>query len=272
MSCGRRLRPRTVRRLQRAPHRGDAVRTLHPDVAWPNGWEDGYVTWASPPVSDVLDRGSGQRIDPDASFPLAINDNGAGHASSVRVHQVVRDLDWHRARRRRTRPCLRTCEDGLIRSMEIAQMTIIKNGTIVTADLTYKADVRIEDGTITEIGPEPQRRRYARRHRAATSCPAASIRTPISKCPSWAPIRPTISSPARAPRSRGGTTMVVDFCLPNPNQSLLEALQMWDNKTSKASLRLLLPHGHHLVGRAGLQRDGRGRRSRHHLVQALHGL
>ena len=30
--------------------------------------------------------------------------------------------------------------------------TIIKNGTVVTADLTYKADVRIEGGTITEIG------------------------------------------------------------------------------------------------------------------------
>jgi dihydropyrimidinase len=29
--------------------------------------------------------------------------------------------------------------------------------------------------------------------------------------------------------------MVVDFCLPSPNQSLLEALQMWDNKTTKAS-------------------------------------
>ena len=29
--------------------------------------------------------------------------------------------------------------------------------------------------------------------------------------------------------------MVVDFCLPSPNQSLLEALQMWDNKTSKAN-------------------------------------
>jgi len=29
--------------------------------------------------------------------------------------------------------------------------------------------------------------------------------------------------------------MVVDFCLPSPGQSLLEARQMWDNKTSKAS-------------------------------------
>ena len=31
--------------------------------------------------------------------------------------------------------------------------TTIKNGTVVTADLTYKADVQIEDGVITAIGP-----------------------------------------------------------------------------------------------------------------------
>src|SRR5690606_33554312 len=37
------------------------------------------------------------------------------------------------------------------------------------------------------------------------------------------------------PALPGGTTLVVDFCLPNPKQSLLEALQMWDNKTSLAS-------------------------------------
>ena len=30
--------------------------------------------------------------------------------------------------------------------------TVIKNGTIVTADLTYKADVLIEDGRIAAIG------------------------------------------------------------------------------------------------------------------------
>ncbi|EHS49966.1 phenylhydantoinase, partial [Rhizobium sp. PDO1-076] len=31
--------------------------------------------------------------------------------------------------------------------------TVIKNGTIVTADLTYKADVKIDAGVIVEIGP-----------------------------------------------------------------------------------------------------------------------
>ncbi len=33
----------------------------------------------------------------------------------------------------------------------------------------------------------------------------------------------------------GGTTMVVDFCLPSPGQSLLEAIQMWDNKSTRAN-------------------------------------
>jgi dihydropyrimidinase len=32
----------------------------------------------------------------------------------------------------------------------------------------------------------------------------------------------------------GGTTMVIDFCLPSPEQSLLEAIQMWDNKSTRA--------------------------------------
>ncbi|MEM7291752.1 MAG: amidohydrolase family protein, partial [Pseudomonadota bacterium] len=31
--------------------------------------------------------------------------------------------------------------------------TTIKNGTVVTADLTYKADVQIENGVISAIGP-----------------------------------------------------------------------------------------------------------------------
>ena len=31
--------------------------------------------------------------------------------------------------------------------------TVIKGGTVVTADLTYAADVLVEDGVITAIGP-----------------------------------------------------------------------------------------------------------------------
>jgi dihydropyrimidinase len=54
----------------------------------------------------------------------------------------------------------------------------------------------------------------------------------------------------------GGTTMVVDFCMPAPDGRLLDAWEMWDNKSTQGRHRLRLPHGDHLVGRAGLQRDG----------------
>lgn len=33
----------------------------------------------------------------------------------------------------------------------------------------------------------------------------------------------------------GGTTMVIDFALPSPGQGLLDALQMWDNKSGRAT-------------------------------------
>ena len=111
---------------------------------------------------------------------------------------------------------------------------VIKNGTIVTADLTYKADVRIEGETIVEIGPNLS----ADEVLDATGCyimpggidPHTHLEMPFMGTYS----ADDFESGTRAGLA-GGTTMVVDFCLPNPNQSLLEALQMWDNKTGKAS-------------------------------------
>ncbi len=68
----------------------------------------------------------------------------------------------------------------------------------------------------------------------------------------------------------GGTTMVVDFALPNQGESLLEALKRWDNKSTRANTDYSLPHGGDLVGRAGLQRHGdRGQRARHQHIQAF---
>ncbi len=113
-------------------------------------------------------------------------------------------------------------------------MTIIKNGTIVTADLTYKADIRIDGEVITEIGPNLSGGETL----DATGCyimpggidPHTHLEMPFMGTYS----SDDFESGTRAALS-GGTTMVVDFCLPSPNQSLLEALSMWDNKTGKAS-------------------------------------
>lgn len=113
-------------------------------------------------------------------------------------------------------------------------MTIIKNGTVVTADLTYVADIRVEGGRITEIGQNLSGGEVL----DASGCyvmpggidPHTHLEMPFMGTYS----SDDFESGTRAALS-GGTTMVVDFCLPSPNQSLLEALQMWDNKTSKAS-------------------------------------
>jgi len=111
---------------------------------------------------------------------------------------------------------------------------IIKNGTIVTADLTYSADIRVDGGRITEIGQNLTGGEIL----DASGCyvmpggidPHTHLEMPFMGTYS----SDDFESGTRAALS-GGTTMVVDFCLPNPQQSLLEALQMWDNKTSKAS-------------------------------------
>ncbi len=111
---------------------------------------------------------------------------------------------------------------------------IIKNGTIVTADLTYAADIRVDGGRITEIGQSLSGGGIL----DASGCyvmpggidPHTHLEMPFMGTYS----SDDFESGTRAALS-GGTTMVVDFCLPNPQQSLLEALQMWDNKTSKAS-------------------------------------
>jgi dihydropyrimidinase len=112
--------------------------------------------------------------------------------------------------------------------------TVIKGGTIVTADLTYKADVKIEGGVIVEIGPDLKGDTVL----DATGCyvmpggidPHVHLEMPFMGTYS----ADNFESGTRAGLS-GGTTMVVDFCLPAPDQSLLEALTMWDNKTSQAN-------------------------------------
>lgn len=112
--------------------------------------------------------------------------------------------------------------------------TIIKNGTVVTADLTYKADVKIEGGVITEIGPNLS----GGTELDATGCyvmpggidPHVHLEMPFMGTYS----ADDFESGTRAALA-GGTTMVVDFCLPSPGQSLLDAIQMWDNKSTRAN-------------------------------------
>jgi dihydropyrimidinase len=112
--------------------------------------------------------------------------------------------------------------------------TIIKNGTIVTADLSYKADVLIDGGIITAIGPNLKGDEVL----DATGCfimpggidPHTHLEMPFMGTYS----ADDFESGTRAALS-GGTTMVVDFILPGQGQGLMDAAQMWHNKSGRAT-------------------------------------
>jgi dihydropyrimidinase len=112
--------------------------------------------------------------------------------------------------------------------------TVIKGGTIVTADLSYRSDVKIDDGKIIEIGTDLSGDVVL----DASDCyvmpggidPHVHLEMPFMGTYS----ADDFESGTRAALA-GGTTMVVDFCLPEPGQSLLDALQRWDNKTTRAN-------------------------------------
>ncbi|RJL05187.1 dihydropyrimidinase [Paracoccus aestuarii] len=111
--------------------------------------------------------------------------------------------------------------------------TVIRGGTIVTADLSYEADLLIEDGRIAAIGQGLVGDSVLN----ASGCyvmpggidPHTHLEMPFMGTYS----ADDFESGTRAALA-GGTTMVVDFALPSPGQGLLDALQMWDNKAGRA--------------------------------------
>jgi len=112
--------------------------------------------------------------------------------------------------------------------------TVIRNGTVVTADLSYSADILVDNGVITDIGDNLS----GGTELDATDCyimpggidPHVHLEMPFMGTYS----SDDFESGTRAGLS-GGTTMVVDFCLPNQGESLLDAIQRWDNKSTRAN-------------------------------------
>ena len=111
---------------------------------------------------------------------------------------------------------------------------VIKGGTVVTADLTYKADVKIDGDVIVEIGPNLTGDEVL----DASGCyimpggidPHTHLEMPFMGTYS----ADDFDSGTRAGLA-GGTTMVVDFITPRPDQSMTEALMSWHNRASKAN-------------------------------------
>ena len=119
---------------------------------------------------------------------------------------------------------------------EVAAMSVlIKGGTIVTADQTFRADVLCADGKIVRSAtslrrPRARGRRCRRpvrdagRHRSAHAH-AAAVHGHGGQ-------RRLFHRTAGG--LAGGTTMIIDFVIPNPRQRIMDAYQQWREWAQKA--------------------------------------
>jgi len=114
---------------------------------------------------------------------------------------------------------------------------VIRGGTVVTAEQTTRADVYCEDGTIKAVG-------------AALDVPAGAEVVEAGGCyvmPGGIdphthmelPFMGTVTTEdffsGTAAGFAGGTTTIIDFVIPNPKQSLMEAYRTWRGWAEKAA-------------------------------------
>ena len=132
---------------------------------------------------------------------------------------------------------------------------VIRNGTIVTADRTWKADVLVEGETITAIGEGLKGDEEIDATDAYVIPGGIDPHTHLEMPFMGTTAAETFESGTFAAAS-GGTTMLVDFVLPGPDGSLLSGAGRVGPQVEAADLRRhRLPHGDHR-----LERDASGAR------------
>jgi dihydropyrimidinase len=114
---------------------------------------------------------------------------------------------------------------------------LIRGGTIVTAERMARADVLCADGIITAIGPDLEAPGGA----VVVDAEAAFV-MPGGIDPHThmeLPFMGTVASEdfytGTAAGLAGGTTMIIDFVIPGPTESPLDAYHIWRGRAAKAS-------------------------------------
>ena len=113
---------------------------------------------------------------------------------------------------------------------------LIKNGTIVNADQSFQADVLCADGKIQEISSNISAPSGAEIIDAAGQYVMPGGIDPHTHM--QLPFMGTVASEdfytGTAAGLAGGTTMIIDFVIPAPQQNIMEAYQQWREWSQKA--------------------------------------
>src|SRR3954452_13757692 len=114
---------------------------------------------------------------------------------------------------------------------------LIRGGTVVTADEAKRADVYIEGGTIKAVGAKLDAASGARVIDAGGQYVMPGGIDPHTHME--LPFMGTVASEdfftGTSAGVAGGTTMIIDFVIPRPQASLLEAYRTWRGWAAKAA-------------------------------------
>jgi dihydropyrimidinase len=108
---------------------------------------------------------------------------------------------------------------------------VIKGGTVVTADRTWKADVLIEGETIKQVGENLSGDEYIDAEGAFVIPGGIDPHTHLEMPFMGTTAAETFESGTWA-AAAGGTTMLIDFCLPGADGSIKNAINEWHRKSA----------------------------------------
>ena len=113
---------------------------------------------------------------------------------------------------------------------------LIKGGTVVTAEQSFRADVLCTDGKITQVGPDLDAADGIEVVDAGGQYVMPGGIDPHTHM--QLPFMGTVASEdfytGTAAGLAGGTTCIIDFVIPAPQQSLMEAYHQWREWSEKA--------------------------------------
>jgi len=113
---------------------------------------------------------------------------------------------------------------------------LIRGGTVVNADRSFRADVLCDDGRIVEVGPDIDQPKGSTVVDAGGQFVMPGGIDPHTHM--QLPFMGTVASEdfesGTAAGLAGGTTMIIDFVIPNPQQRLMEAHETWRGWAEKS--------------------------------------
>ena len=120
---------------------------------------------------------------------------------------------------------------------------VIKGGTVVTADRTWKADILIEGEKIRQIGQDLKGDEVFDANGAYVIPGGIDPHTHLEMPFMGTNAAETFESGTWA-AAAGGTTMLVDFCLPGEDGSIVNAINEWHRKSAP---QICADVGYHMV-------------------------